>query len=827
MPISNPLVAGSRELQLGPDIQASPLAGTRVIDGVAVNPLIGGSLVDLALQQRAQQEAEYTQATTALTQQAVVPPAPAAAPAPAQEQGDFMRGLSTYVPQTKGILAGALGLALDRFGAEEVGQDLLNSAKASFDAAAALGKKNDQFTEALKPEGSLTDWAQFVAGQMTGNVLESLAVAVAGGAVGAAAGGAVGLAPGAVVGGAGAAGTSLVARSLVKTTVREAIEKTLRETTEAGVKAGLTREAASAAANQQARAALGRATGQTIGATSALLTAAATRGTGEVVQQAQAAGLDPREIAGLDLASSVGVYALAETLSDKLMLRAFGGTRTGSLPTYVLRRGGSGGLVEGGTETIQDIATSLGAGAGMPSADSSINSFAAGFAGGGMVHSAGAATSRRAAAVEQTGDAGAAADAEADGAPSGAPGLPPPGGLDAGPTLPTGLDALDRQQRTLTRVAAATAVRGVKVPELDPTTGEPTGKLVDLSVEGLLADPDLTLQLARAAGQKVDGLEAFLADMQAQIRSAEVRTEVAASLDNSMRSALAGLDEAERAQFAADMGWTLEQLTEGLRGATVANLENAPESLRLRLGQAASNANRAARERGEAENSARWSAWLQAEADARAARQAQAQQEAQAELAAREAAAVEAQQRNAEITRSVLGRDPGVPVAPMRESSVNVLARLQAQQDTQEVRAELAARQAAAAEAQQRNAEITQSVLGRDPNAPPAAAPARVVNSLTRQGAQQSALDEAANAWLTSPAQDRFNPLQYGPNPPTLPTRERNARLALAFSRGDAAGVRRVLLEAANANVRGARRTLEEFNLRIEALSGGTTRPFP
>lgn len=169
---------------------------------------------------------------------------------PTGGRGDFRRGVAQYIPQTKAMLAGAAGIALDKLGAKETAAGLLASASAASEEAAKLSKTNDQFTEALKPEGSLIDWAQYTVGAQVGNLLESLATATAGAAIGGAAGGA-GALPGAVVGALG--------KSLVKKELRDAVEKAVLESVEAQVKRGVARETAQAVAEREAQRKLAQA----------------------------------------------------------------------------------------------------------------------------------------------------------------------------------------------------------------------------------------------------------------------------------------------------------------------------------------------------------------------------------------------------------------------------------------------------------------------------------------------------------------------------------------------------------------------------------------
>lgn len=313
---------------------------------------------------------------------------------PTGGKGDIARGLAQYIPTTKGMLQGAAGLVLKKLGADETGDQLLQAAKKSYDEVNKLGLKNDSFTEALKPGGSLVDWAQFTVGSLAGNFLESIAT----GAVGAAIGGVVGEGVGAIPGGA----LGFVGKSLVKKEIKTAIEAGLEDIVKKQVAKGLTQEAAKAYAEKEIAKKLAKEAGKTAGQIGGLYAAATTRGAGEIVQQAQQAGLSPEEISAFDLATGAGLYALAETVSDKLMLGAFSNSSTRSL----IPRVGLGvlktALPEGATEVAQDAVVGLAAGTGLQSPEQAINAFAAGAVGGGAIGGGGAIISGQQAAPTPT-----------------------------------------------------------------------------------------------------------------------------------------------------------------------------------------------------------------------------------------------------------------------------------------------------------------------------------------------------------------------------------------------------------------------------------------
>lgn len=301
---------------------------------------------------------------------------------PTEGRGDYMRGLAQRLPQAKGLAAGAIGYALTKLGFKDTGREFFDTMKAYDKESGALAKQNDTFTEALKPDGSLADYLQYQAGQMTGNLIEGVATAVVGGVVGGAAGAGVGALPGAAAG--------FVSKSLVKKGLRELIEKEMKDTVEKQVANGVAREVAVESAKQAAEIQLRKATGKALGQVAGIYAYATTQGLGEIVQQAEAAGIDPGSLGLAKTMSSAALYGAAEGLSDKILLGAFGGT-TGNVVKRTLKKGATTAAAEGSTEVVQDVITKL-AGAGVaPEFIDLINAFAAGATGGGMAGALGGA----------------------------------------------------------------------------------------------------------------------------------------------------------------------------------------------------------------------------------------------------------------------------------------------------------------------------------------------------------------------------------------------------------------------------------------------------
>lgn len=720
MPITNPLLGSPRNLPVQTvAVDPTRLPGAMNISGVNVNPLTGAGITQLVQQTADQQlaqtnallaEQEAANAQTIADANAFVnqraqmtginpltglpvpgwtpPVSPAAAEAAAADDtGDFMRGLSTYIPQTKGILAGALGLGLDKLGAEEVSQGLLRSAAAAFEETKALGRTNDSFTNAIKPEGSLVDWAQFVVGQQAGNLLESAAVAVAGGAVGAAAGtvatGGVGAPVGAPVGAAVTAGASLLGRTLVKKKVRDAIQSELLESVAEQTARGVALDVAQNTAAAAARRKLGEAAGRTAGQVGALLAAAGTRGTGEIVQQAQDAGLDPTEISNFDLATGVGVYALAETLSDKLLLDSFSkATGVRGRVARGVTRGVGVGTVEGGTEVVQDSATGLAAGAGLPGVGEAVDAFAAGFLGGGGI--AGVAGAARGSEPNPLVTPPVATPTVTPPPAAAAPVLGITGPVAPGPvtaqpapepTLPTGFDALSRNEQAdfavranaaVNKVNAALKKAGARVPGEGATL---TDIPMQFTASDFLGDPEAVINLADAAGANVTGLITVRNLLNEAVPRAEAQAQMRASIDPVFISTYNRMDATDKRQMAEVMGWDAAELDAIVASGPTVESENRPAAIATRVAEAFGTVRQASREQYEQEQAVFAAV---AEGEARRANQRRddedalwEEQQEQARIA-REAAneAVTAEQQAA-LNALVLGRPAPAPTRPM------------------------------------------------------------------------------------------------------------------------------------------------------------------
>lgn len=319
-----------------------------------------------------------------LLQQKVVEQAPAPVD-PTEGKGDIARGWVSAWRNTKAAAAGAVGLALSKLGEDKYSRELFAAMQEYTKQAGDIGKVNDSFVEALKPNGSLVDWAQYSVGQMLPSIAESIMTAGIGAMAGGAATGGVGALP--------AAATGLVAKSVVKKKIFNAIAKEMREDATQRIAAGATREVALKAAREAAEAKLqdaARDAGRKLGAGIALFGASEVRGVGEIAQNAQQDGLDPAQLSVLNTALGATTYAALETFSDKLLLDTIMKGVKGTGVKRTLLRGASTAATEGATEVGQDVATGLAAGTGVPDPAQLVDAFAAGAVGGGAVGGAAA-----------------------------------------------------------------------------------------------------------------------------------------------------------------------------------------------------------------------------------------------------------------------------------------------------------------------------------------------------------------------------------------------------------------------------------------------------
>lgn len=799
MPTSNPLTGiRDEEREFRPVVDPLRMPGARQIAGATYVPGDSTTITDVLIAQQAQQQ-EATQAQAAAQQQAVgldpltgQPAQPAVTAAPVvqdEDQAGFWanlgRGLEQYFPQTGMVLTGAMGFVADKLGADETAQDLYSTAAEYMADADRLARQNDRFTQAIKSDGSLKDFIGYNVGNMLGSVLESVAVfaagSAAGGAVGGVSGAGVGAIPGAAVGGGG----SLLGKTLIKKQLREAIEGQVEARTRALVRDGATREIAVGMATREANQQLQRAAASAVGGAGALFAASAGRGTGEIVAEAQAAGISPDELDAARVATGAGLYGLAEAFVDKTILNAFLSprqlapgqvARTGVLPTAgrVLREGARGGLAEGVTEPTQDSIVSLTATGELPSGIELLDAAAAGATGGGVVRApAGLRAPRAAEAPAAEPDAEAGADADA--APADQLLLPSQIEAPQPEVMPTGVDALapnqvttfsTRAQRLLRQVNNRLQKEGIMWPEAD---GTPSSDPMQFTAVDLMRTPDDVIEQAMAVGMNTDELSAFRNEIQQAVGQAEMQQTLDAVMDDNVRRSVRMMTDEEVTRFASEMGWSAEQVREVASRPATREWGGAPEAVRGQAITALARIREEARLRGEAEREENF--------------RAHAERLAAAEL---EAVQREAQARAEEDLR-------------------------------------------VAAEAERRNLQITQQVLGRDPEAPAPQLPPQAVDRLRQADAQASALDSVQAAALQTPRGPRFDPEQYAMDPPATGDPLVDAELTRAFNRGDTWGVQDILQRHGASGRRGApaaRAALEAFNARVEAISEGSP-PFP
>jgi Inorganic Pyrophosphatase len=315
------------------------------------------------------------------------------------DSGDFMRGARVALGQTVPILKGVAGLvgatAENAFGDGGLSTGLKNWGLQGYNEGMAklapLRKDTDELTTAWDRAksgdlGALVDWAQYGLGYAVGQMGESAAMALVGGAAGAAA--APEVAP---VAGAAGAVAGIVGKGGVKTLATNLIEKAVVKESQAlmAVAAKSGTELAADAAVKQATKNVAR----NIAATGTLVGYGTAQELGSIYPEAEGeAAKKGEKLDGGDLARvwATGLAAGGvEGLTDKLGLdvalgkvRIPGAGRAGR----ALLGGTAGALTEGGTEAAQTVLERIGAGQDLTSQDAIhdyINSAGLGAIGGG------------------------------------------------------------------------------------------------------------------------------------------------------------------------------------------------------------------------------------------------------------------------------------------------------------------------------------------------------------------------------------------------------------------------------------------------------------
>lgn len=277
---------------------------------------------------------------------------PTEAPA---DSSDLIRGFTNYLPQLQETYGGAKVLAGKLIGSEGLMKSGLESMAAAKAELAAKHKASDSFTDALgKGVGTvLTDWLPYQIGSGAANLVESLGVMFAGGALGSLAAPGVGT----LAGGA----TGLVEKELVKRGVKELAEKIAKESGEEAAKELFERETKAAVKDIAKRYASG----------AALAAQAGFHGAGETtsraVEEAQRLGKEATDIEMERVLPAAIVHGVAEYFGDKIGLGAWKNINEDAkrgmlgLATSLLKNTAITGTKEAPVEVIQSAAERFGA----------------------------------------------------------------------------------------------------------------------------------------------------------------------------------------------------------------------------------------------------------------------------------------------------------------------------------------------------------------------------------------------------------------------------------------------------------------------------------
>jgi hypothetical protein len=277
------------------------------------------------------------------------PQGPVRAP---EDAPDFTRGVGNIVPQLQNVASGAkalTGVVAKKLGFDETGDSLIASGLQGMKESEAkmVVKDSDEFTEAWeKGIGTVvTEWLPYQAGAGVGSLLETLGFMAVGAGAGAVGGVGVGALPGAV-GGA-------ISKSLIKQGIKEAAEKIVKEQGKEAAEKFVINEAKKAAVK--------------MGATAGMIGQAGMHGIGEVggraIEEAQERGLTPEDINLYKTLPAAGVHAVADFISNKIMLGALSPTdKAGkSLALEIAKRITTTGAKELVPEEVQTIAERFGA----------------------------------------------------------------------------------------------------------------------------------------------------------------------------------------------------------------------------------------------------------------------------------------------------------------------------------------------------------------------------------------------------------------------------------------------------------------------------------
>lgn len=307
------------------------------------------------------------------------------------DSGDTSRGFSAAMDTTPALLKGAVGV-VGAVGEQTFGEGGLFSGikkwglegyEKGMQEIQSRSKETDDVTKAWERAkdgdlGALVDWAQYGVGYLAGNVAETAATAVLGGAVGAFASG-----PAAPAGAVGGAVTGAVSKGVVKGFVESLVTK---EAAKLAAGKEVTEEITKQATKNVAKRA---------GSATAVVGSNIAKETGSIYGEAEEqAREDGRELDAGDLARifAAGTAAgFTEAAVDLLGLGAVagkiklpGGGRAGR--AFVGSVAGVG--IEGGTEVMQSVIERYGAAkalTGEEAMNEYINAFALGALGGGTI----------------------------------------------------------------------------------------------------------------------------------------------------------------------------------------------------------------------------------------------------------------------------------------------------------------------------------------------------------------------------------------------------------------------------------------------------------
>jgi hypothetical protein len=282
-------------------------------------------------------------------------PKPVQATEPSESSSDLIRGFTNYLPQLQETYGGAKVLAGKVFGSEDLMKSGLTTMAAAKAELATKHKASDSFTSALdKGVGTvLTDWLPYQIGSGAANLVESLGVMFAGGALGSLA------APG--IGTLGGGATALVEKELVKRGIKELAEKIAKESGEEAAKELFERETKAVVKDIAKRYAAG----------TALAAQAGFHGAGETtsraVEEAQRLGKEATDIELERVLPAAIVHGVAEYFGDKIGLGAWKNinddAKTGmlNLAGSLLKNTAVTGTKEAPVEVIQSAAERFGA----------------------------------------------------------------------------------------------------------------------------------------------------------------------------------------------------------------------------------------------------------------------------------------------------------------------------------------------------------------------------------------------------------------------------------------------------------------------------------